>query len=59
MIQMISGAIGGNIFAKLTRFTLGPIYNSIVGAVGGALGCFHLSGRGRVGGADKLRPTRN
>ena len=40
MIQMISGAIGGNIFAKLTRFTLGFIYNSIVGAVGGALGGF-------------------
>ena len=40
MIQMISGAIGGNIFAKVTRFTLGPIYNSIVGAVGGAVGGF-------------------
>jgi hypothetical protein len=40
MIQMISGAIGGNILAKVTRFTLGPIYNSIVGAVGGAIGGF-------------------
>ena len=28
----------GNIFAKVTQFTLGPLVNSIVGAVGGALG---------------------
>ena len=48
MIQMISGAIGGNIFAKVTRFTLGPNYNAIVGAVGGAIGgfIFDLAGVG-------------
>ena len=38
IIQIAAGAIGGNIFAKITQFTLGPLVNSIVGAVGGALG---------------------
>jgi uncharacterized membrane protein YeaQ/YmgE (transglycosylase-associated protein family) len=38
LIQIAAGAIGGNVFAKITQFTLGPIYNSIVGGVGGALG---------------------
>jgi uncharacterized membrane protein YeaQ/YmgE (transglycosylase-associated protein family) len=38
VIQIVAGAIGGNIFAKITQFTLGPLYNSIVGAVGGAIG---------------------
>jgi uncharacterized membrane protein YeaQ/YmgE (transglycosylase-associated protein family) len=40
IIQIAAGAIGGNIFAKVTQFTLGPLVNSIVGAVGGALGGF-------------------
>jgi uncharacterized membrane protein YeaQ/YmgE (transglycosylase-associated protein family) len=40
IIQIAAGAAGGNIFAKVTQFTLGPLYNSIVGAVGGALGGF-------------------
>ena len=40
IIQIVAGAIGGNIFAKITQFTLGPLYNSIVGAVGGAIGGF-------------------
>jgi hypothetical protein len=35
IIQIAAGAIGGNIFAKITQFTLGPLGNSIVGAVGG------------------------
>lgn len=34
-IQIAVGAIGGNIFAKVTQLTLGPLYNAIVGAVGG------------------------
>ena len=39
IIQIAAGAIGGNIFAKITQFTLGPLYNSIVGAVvGGVVG---------------------
>lgn len=38
VIQIDSAAIGGNIFAKVTQFTLGPIHNSIMGAIGGASG---------------------
>jgi uncharacterized membrane protein YeaQ/YmgE (transglycosylase-associated protein family) len=46
IIQIAAGAIGGNIFAKITQFTLGPIGNSIVGAVGGAIGGFIFQGLG-------------
>ena len=46
IIQIVSGAIGGNIFAKVTQFTLGPIYNSIMGAVGGAIGGLIFQGLG-------------
>jgi uncharacterized membrane protein len=38
IIQITAGAISGNIFAKITSFTLDPIGNTIVGAGGGALG---------------------
>jgi uncharacterized membrane protein YeaQ/YmgE (transglycosylase-associated protein family) len=37
IIQIAAGAIGGNIFAKITQFTLGSLVNSIVGAVGGLI----------------------
>jgi len=43
-VQIAAGAIGGNIFAKVTQFTLAPIYNSIIGAVGGAIGGFIFQG---------------
>ena len=46
IVQIVAGAIGGNIFAKVTQFTLGPLYNSIVGAVGGALGGLIFQGLG-------------
>ncbi|HUI21529.1 MAG TPA: hypothetical protein VLZ74_10870 [Methylocella sp.] len=46
IIQIAAGAIGGNIFAKITQFTLGPIGNTIVGAVGGAIGGFIFQGLG-------------
>jgi uncharacterized membrane protein YeaQ/YmgE (transglycosylase-associated protein family) len=46
IIQIAAGAIGGNIFAKITQFTLGPLYNSIVGAVGGAIGGLIFQGLG-------------
>ena len=46
IIQIVAGAIGGNIFAKITQFTLGPIVNAIVGAVGGAIGGFIFQGLG-------------
>jgi uncharacterized membrane protein YeaQ/YmgE (transglycosylase-associated protein family) len=38
LIQIAAGAIGGNIFAKITQFTLGTVGNTLVGAVGGGLG---------------------
>jgi hypothetical protein len=39
VIQLISGAVGGNIAgAILSKFSLGPIGNSIVGILGGGLG---------------------
>jgi len=39
IIQLISGAVGGNIAgALLKKFDLGPIGNSIAGIVGGGIG---------------------
>lgn len=39
LIQLISGAAGGNIAgALLKKFSLGPVGNSIVGILGGGLG---------------------
>lgn len=46
IIQIAAGAIGGNVFAKITQFTLGLVVNSIVGAVGGAIGGFIFQGLG-------------
>lgn len=46
VIQIVAGAIGGNIFAKITQFTLGTLGNSLVGAVGGAIGGFIYQGLG-------------
>ncbi|HET6374866.1 MAG TPA: hypothetical protein VFF88_02350, partial [Methylocella sp.] len=44
IIQVIAGAAGGNIFAKITQFSLGTVMNSVVGAVGGAIGGFIFQG---------------
>lgn len=39
IIQLISGAVGGNIIgALLKKFSLGVVGNSIAGLVGGGLG---------------------
>lgn len=39
IIQLVSGAVGGNVAgALLKKFSLGPIGNSIVGILGGGLG---------------------
>ncbi|OPZ98867.1 MAG: hypothetical protein BWY71_01141 [Planctomycetes bacterium ADurb.Bin412] len=39
IIQLASGAAGGNIAGKLLKnFSLGPVGNSIVGILGGGLG---------------------
>jgi uncharacterized membrane protein YeaQ/YmgE (transglycosylase-associated protein family) len=39
IIQLVSGAVGGNIAgAAMSKFNLGPIGNSIAGIVGGGVG---------------------
>jgi uncharacterized membrane protein YeaQ/YmgE (transglycosylase-associated protein family) len=44
IIQLISGAVGGNIAgALMQKFSLGPIGNSIAGIVGGGIGGHLLS----------------
>jgi hypothetical protein len=56
IIQLIGGAGGGNLFAKLTAFTLGRMGNTISGAVGGAIGGQLLQGLipGLMGESDAL-----
>ncbi len=52
IIQIVSGAVGGNIAGKaMQNFSLGPILNSLVGIIGGGLGGQILSmvGLGGVG----------
>ncbi|QBR71928.1 hypothetical protein CU048_12335 [Beijerinckiaceae bacterium] len=44
IIQIVAGAIGGNLFAKITQFTMGRIGDTLVGAVGGAIGGFVFQG---------------
>ncbi len=39
IIQLFSGAVGGNIAGKLMKnFSLGSLWNSVVGILGGGLG---------------------
>jgi uncharacterized membrane protein YeaQ/YmgE (transglycosylase-associated protein family) len=39
IIQLVSGAVGGNVAGSLmSKFNLGPVGNSIAGIVGGGLG---------------------
>lgn len=49
LVLIVAGVVGGNIFAKVTTFTLGPLMNSILGALGGAIGAFVFQGLGVVG----------
>lgn len=45
VIQLLSGAAGGNIAGNLSRtIDLGPLGNTITGAVGGGLGGYTLTG---------------
>ena len=53
LIQLISGAIGGNVAgALLKQFSLGTVGNSIAGILGGGIGgqLFSLLGAGGTGG---------
>ena len=39
IIQLISGAVGGNLAGKLMKnFSMGTLWNSVVGILGGGLG---------------------
>ena len=39
LIQLVSGAVGGNLAGSLMKdFSLGTLWNSVVGIVGGGLG---------------------
>jgi hypothetical protein len=53
IIQLISGAVGGNIVgALLKKLSLGPVGNSLVGIIGGGIGGQILSAAGdSAGGA--------
>lgn len=52
IIQLISGAVGGNVAGSLMKnASLGPVLNSIVGVLGGGLGGQLLAMLG-VGGAE-------
>jgi uncharacterized membrane protein YeaQ/YmgE (transglycosylase-associated protein family) len=52
IIQLISGAVGGNVAGSLMKnANLGPVLNSIVGLLGGGLGGQLLAMLG-VGGAE-------
>ncbi|PWT76806.1 MAG: hypothetical protein C5B59_05620 [Bacteroidetes bacterium] len=57
IISLISGAVGGNLAgAILKRFNLGPLWNSVVGILGGGLGGQLLNALqgGTAGGASVL-----
>ncbi|HSI24076.1 MAG TPA: hypothetical protein VK952_00490 [Methylotenera sp.] len=52
IIQLISGAVGGNVAGSLMKnANLGPVLNSIIGILGGGLGGQLLAMLG-VGGAE-------
>jgi hypothetical protein len=53
IIQLVSGAVGGNVAGKLLKnFDLGTLGNSIAGIVGGGLGGQLVGMAGGGGGMD-------
>ena len=54
IVQLVSGAVGGNVVAKIFKnLSLGKIGNSIAGILGGGLGGYLLSAIGMdAGGAE-------
>ena len=51
IISLLSGAVGGNIAGSaLKNYSLGTIWNSVVGILGGGLGGQLLSTLGLLGG---------
>ena len=52
LVQLVSGAVGGNIAGHLLRkFSLGGVGNSVVGILGGGLGAVSLHALGAGTGA--------
>ncbi|MBT8265720.1 MAG: hypothetical protein KJO41_01565 [Bacteroidia bacterium] len=52
IIQLVSGAVGGNLAGSLMKkFSLGTLWNSISGILGGGLGGYLLGALG-LGGAE-------
>ncbi|MCI0493897.1 hypothetical protein L0Z72_02730 [candidate division KSB1 bacterium] len=53
IIQLLSGAVGGNIAGSLLKkLNLGTLWNSVVGILGGGLGGQILSSLGLFGGGE-------
>lgn len=51
LIQLLGGAVGGNVAgAALKNYSLGTLWNSVVGILGGGLGGQLLSALGLLGG---------
>ena len=39
IISLLSGALGGNVAGKLlSKYSMGPLWNSVIGILGGGLG---------------------
>lgn len=52
LVQLITGGAGGNVIGQVvTSLNLGPVGNSVVGAIGGIIGAWLA---GRVPGLDSL-----
>lgn len=55
IIQLVSGAVGGNIAGKLLKnLSLGSLGNSIVGILGGGIGGYLLGMLGLSGGGAEM-----
>ncbi len=54
IISLLSGALGGNVAGKLlSKYSMGPLWNSVVGILGGGLGSQLLGMLGMdLGGAE-------
>ncbi len=51
IIELLSGAVGGNLAGSLMKkLSLGTLWNSVVGIIGGGLGGQLLSALGVLGG---------
>ncbi len=53
IIDLLSGAVGGNVAGKLLKnFNLGTLWNSVVGIIGGGIGGQILSALGILAAGD-------